>query len=254
MKAMLFSAPALLAIVFATSVRADDEAKKVLDLAAKAHGGVEKLAKHKDRSVIQKGKMHISVMGLDIDGAMEASANMNQFRQDFRFSIMNQDFSQSVVFDGKELWVSINDNIVLTQNKKEDLDLIKEMIYAESAAGLAMVGDKSVELSIIGDDMLGDTPVVGVRVSKKDHKDVSLYFDKKTHLLRKTQFRALDFQSHTEVEEERIMDDYSTDADGEVWPMKVTIIRDGKKFGEIEFKETRYVDKLDADLFSRPKK
>jgi hypothetical protein len=252
MKALFFSVPAILALVCSTSVRADDEAKRVLEQAAKAHGGVENLAKHKDQSVVQKGKMHISTMGVELDGTMEMSANIHRFRQDFQFSLMGMDFMQNVAFDGKEMWVSLNGKVVLTQDKKEDLDLIKEMIYSESAATMALMGDKTLELSIIGEDKVGDTPVVGVRVSKKGHKDVSLYFDKETHLLKKTQFRGLDFQSHAEVEEERIMNDYK-EVDGEKQPMRLTINRDGKKYLEMEVSETKYVDKLDDNLFAKPK-
>jgi hypothetical protein len=252
MKSLMFSVPAALALVFATSAHAGDEAKTILEQAAKAHGGAENISKHKDESVIEKGKIHVSTMGVELDGTMEMSANMQRFRQDLQFSLMNQDFTQNVVFDGKELWVAINGKIGLLQDKKEDLDLIKEQIYAESAASLALMGDKSIEVSIIGEDKVGDTPVVGVRVSKKGHKDVSLYFDKETHLLKKTQFRGSDFQSHTEVEEEHILDDYK-DVNGEKHPMHVTIMRDGKKFLEMEVTEVKYVEKLDDSLFEKPK-
>jgi hypothetical protein len=125
-------------------------------------------------------------------------------------------------------------------------------MYSEKAAGLAMLGDKDIELSIIGDDMVGDTAVVGVRVSSKGHKDVSLYFDKKTHLLKKSIGRMLDFESHAEVEQERIVDEYK-EVDGMMRPARMTLNKDGKKFVEIELTEVRSVDKLDDDTFAKPK-
>jgi len=252
MKALFFSAPAVLALAFVTSARADDDVKSVLEQAVKAHGGLENLSKHKDHGVIQKGKMHLSIMGMELDGTMEISASDEKFKQDFQFSIMGQDISQTVGFDGKQLWIAVNGKVVMAVDKKEDLDVIKEAIFAERAVSLALLGDKSIELSIIGEDKVGDTPVIGVRVSKKGHKDVSIYFDKATHLLKKTQFRGVDFQSRAEVEEEHIMDDYK-DIGGEMQPMRVTVNKEGKKFVEIEFTEIKYVDKFEDSVFAKPK-
>jgi hypothetical protein len=252
MRRLVVAVPVCLLLSIAISARADDDAKNVLEQAVKAHGGAENISKHKDQCVIQKGKMHVSVMGMEIDGTMEISASKDRFRQEFQFSLMGQDYTQSVVFDGKQIFVVFNGKVVFTTDKKEDLDLVNESMYAEKAAGLALLGDKSIEVSIIGDDMVGDTPVVGVRVSKKGHKDVNLYFDKSTHLLKKTQFRSLDFQSHAEVDEERIMEEYA-DVGGEKQPKRVIVSKDGKKFGEIEFTEFNYVDKLDDSLFTKPK-
>ena len=40
--------------------------------------------------------------------------------------------------------------------------------------------EKGYELSLIGEDKVEGKKVVGVRVSKKDQKDISLYFDAET--------------------------------------------------------------------------
>ena len=232
-------------------IRADDDAKKIVEAAVKAHGGAEKLAKDKDKSVIQKGKAKIYTMGLEIDSTMEMRAGDKKFRQDIKFSIMGQDVEQVVVFDGKEMWIAVNGKVIQTLSKKEDLDWLKETVYSEEVAGLVLLGAKDIELSIIGDDKVGETPVVGVRVSKKNHKDISLYFDKKTHLLKKIENRTLEFQTRVEMAEEKIMDGYK-EIDGQMRPMKVTINRDGKKFIEFEFGSIEFVDKLDDSTFKKP--
>jgi hypothetical protein len=197
--------------------------------------------------------MHVYVMGLELEGPADMSANRDQFRQEFQFSVQGQQYNQAVVFDGKEMWIAVNDMVVQTQDKKKDLDPIREQMFAEGAATLVLLGDKSFEVSIIGEDKVGDVPVIGVRVSKKGHKDVSLYFDKETHLLKKTQFRGTDFVSGTEVDEQHIVDGY-TEVDGEQQAKHLTIVKDDKKYAELELNEIKFVDKLDAELFSKPKK
>jgi hypothetical protein len=252
MRALMYSAAVLAAVVVAAPLRADDDAAKIIEQAAKAHGGVENLSKHKDKSVIQSGKIHITTMGVEIDGTMETMTGGGKFRQDLKLSFMGNDIAQSVVFDGKEFWIAVNGMVMMSSDKKEDIDLIKESIFAEKAAGMAMLGDKSLKLSVIGDDKVDDTPVVGIRVSKEGHKDVSLYFDKKTHLLKKVVSRGLNFQTKAEVESERVFDAYK-EFDGQMRPTKASVSQDGSKLLELEIKDFKYVDKFDEDTFAKPK-
>jgi hypothetical protein len=232
------------------AARADDDAKKVVEAAVKAHGGADKLAKQKKMSSISKGKMKINIMD-GIDATMEMRAGGKKFRQDIKFSIMGMDFEQSVAYDGKEMWIALNGKIMQTLSTKEDLELIREAVHAEEVADLDLLDNKDIELSIIGDDKVGDTPVVGVRVSQKGYKDVSLYFDKKTHRLKRIDSRGLDFQSRMEVAQERIIDEYK-EVDGVLQPAKITMNRDGKKFIEFEFASYELVDKLDDSTWKKP--
>ena len=235
----------------AAPARADDDAKKVVDAAIKAHGGAEKLAKLKDKAIIQKGKMKIYTMGLEIDSTMEIRATGKKFRQDIKFALMGMNFDQNAVYDGKEMWITVNGAVIATLDKKEDLEMLAEMIHAEEAASLALLGSKDIELSIIGEDKVGDTPVIGVRVTKKGRKDVNLYFDKKTHMLKKVENRGIDFLSRQEVADEKIFDGYK-ETEGVKQPSKLTMNRDGKKYIEYEITEVEVTDKLDDSIFKKP--
>jgi hypothetical protein len=252
MRTLLCSAAALLVgLALVVPARADDDAKKVIDKAVKALGGAEALNKYKDKGVILKGKLHISTQGLELDATMEMTVAHNmgrKFRQDIQLSVMGQDINQSVAFNGKEMWITINGKLFQTLDKKEELTLLEEAAWAEEAAGLVLLNDKTIETSIIGESKLGDTPVIGVRVSKKGKKDVSLYFDKESGLLKKVQYRTIDFMSKNEVEQERIIDEYK-EADGLKRANKITINQDGKKLLEMEMTEVKYVDNVGDDVF-----
>lgn len=245
--ALLVSGAWLLAA--GSTARADDDAKKVVEAAVKAHGGAEKLAKLKDKAVQQKGRMKI-FMPIEVEGDFEMTASGGKFRRQFKFTFMGTDVDSNQVFDGKNFWISTN-GMLMTFDKKEDIDALKEAMHAEKAAGLALLGDKNIELALIGDDKVDDTPVVGVRVSEKGHKDVSLFFDKKTHLLKKIVNRGLDFQSHMEVEQERVIEEYK-EFEGLKRPTKVTVNKDGKKQVVVEIAEMKYIDKPDDNTFSKP--
>jgi hypothetical protein len=92
---------------------------------------------------------------------------------------------------------------------------------------------------------------VGVKVSSKGHRDVTLYFDKGSGLLVKTERRALDPKSKQEVPEERVISDYR-DLDGLQSPRKAVVTMDGKKVMEAEATEVKFLDKLDDSVFARP--
>ena len=254
MRALRWSAAALLVgLAVALPARADDDAKKVIDKAVKAHGGLEALSKNKDKCVVMKGKMHIAMGGLDatIEAHITGGSD-KKFRQDIELSVNGMDFKQSVGFDGTEVWIALNGKLMRTFNKKEDLDAVRETLFSEAAAGLVLLGDKSIETAIIGESKVGETTVIGIRVSKKGRKDVSLYFEKESGLLKKIQNRGMDITSGNEVEQERILEEYK-EVDGEKRPGRVVMNQDGKKFVELEITEVKLVDSIGDDIFTKPK-
>src|SRR4051812_8687745 len=98
----------------AGAARAEDaDAKKVIDKAVAAHGGAEALAKMKDKSSVIKGKLKIEVAG-GIEATMEMSVGGHKFRQDLKGSVMGMDFSQNIVYDGKEMWIAVNGKVMTT--------------------------------------------------------------------------------------------------------------------------------------------
>src|SRR5262249_15146499 len=96
------AAIALLGLV--GSVRADDEARKIVDKAIKAHGGADKLAKFKDKSILMKSKMKI-FEPMELDATMESSVAGEKFRHVLQLNVMGMDISQTIVYDGKEMWI-----------------------------------------------------------------------------------------------------------------------------------------------------
>ncbi|HEV3145083.1 MAG TPA: hypothetical protein VGZ47_14430 [Gemmataceae bacterium] len=249
MRTTLF-ALAGVALVFSGAARADDlDAQKVIDKAIAAHGGAEVLAKNKDKAAMAKGKMNIDIMG-GLDSTLESFIGDDKFKHVMDLTIMGRNFNQVVCYDGKEMWIAVNGKVVMTI-KGKDLDPLKEAIYSEKLAGLAFLKEKGIEFSLIGESKLGEQELIGIRVSKKDHKDVNLHFDKKTGMLTKVESRNLDFQSGQEVAEERILQDYK-DLDGQKQPRRIIINRDGKKFVEMELTEMKLVDKLDDSVFAKP--
>jgi hypothetical protein len=135
--------------------------------------------------------------------------------------------------------------------KGEELDNHKEELHAEQVQTLVpLLKNKAFTLHSLGEIKVNDRAAVGVRVVSRGHKDVNLYFDRKTSLLAKVERRTLD-DAGKEITEETILSDYK-DVDGIKVPMKAVIHHDGKKFLETETTEFRFLDQIDASEFARP--
>jgi hypothetical protein len=135
--------------------------------------------------------------------------------------------------------------------KDELLDEFKEMSYMLSLSNFKGLKGKNIQVSLVGEGQVNGKPAVGLRISKEGKKDITLYFEKESGLMVKTERRARDFQSGQEVTEERIIQAYQ-DVAGQKFPKKVLVNRDGKKLLEAEVIESRFLEKLDDSEFAKP--
>jgi hypothetical protein len=248
MRTLLFASLAAgLVLGPASGVRAEDEARAIIDKAIKAHGGQKKLDKFSAVQTKSKGK--IELFG-GIDFTQEVSAQFpNKFKEALEMDIQGQKVAVTSVYNGKEGWINANGMDVELNDKFKDV--LREGAYLINLSQLTPLRDKKYTLSLLGEVQVNGKPAVGIKVESKGHKDASFYFDKKTGLLVKIEHRTVDFQSMQEVTEERIITEYR-DIDGRKAPKKVTVNRDGKKLLDAEVTEVKYLEKLDDSEFAKP--
>ena len=247
--------PCALVRALAALGRADDDAdaKAVVEKAVKARGGADNLAKYKADVLKIKGAVHVS--GLDIDFTGEISFQQpDKSRAVIEGTVMGTNFKSTRVVNGDKGW--IDDLLGATQSmrdmSKEELAEERESQNANSMARLAVLTDKAYTVSTVGESKVGDKEAVGILVKRKGYRDVSLFFDKKTHLLLKSETRVKDPQGgDTEFTQEAFYDDYKKVGDLQV-AHKLTIKRDGKAFLESETTEFKPEEKLDDGLFAKP--
>jgi hypothetical protein len=132
--------------------------------------------------------------------------------------------------------------------KSPDLEVARR-----SQRCLAIICGKDMlfDLSALPEIQVEGKAAVGVRVRSRGHKDINLYFDKKTYLLVKVQRRMDDQISPEEVNEERFLTEYQ-DVQGIKTPKKCVVFRDGKKYLDMEVVEAKYLEKVDDREFVKP--
>jgi hypothetical protein len=249
-KYLALTAAACCLAVAAGRARAEDEAQAIVAKAVKAHGGLEKLAKLKKAAfqIKLKGTVH-QAGGIDI--TMQTSSQDGKFKHVIEGEVAGMKFMQTLGYDGKKFWMNINGMDFKLGDEKKILAEIKEQIHAEKVAGLLFFKEKGYELSPLGEVKVDGRPALGLRVSSRGHRDVNLYFDKVKGLLVKTEARAIDFMSDQEATEEKILRDYK-ETDGFLRPSKVSVLRDGKKYLDMEVEEVKVVDTFEDAVFAKP--
>ena len=231
----------------AMDLAADDDCKAIIEKAIKAHGGLEKLTKF--TGARSKSKGTIDLAGGISFTSESAFQQPDKFKESLDLDVMGNKVSVITVYDGGKGWISANGN---TMDMDENvLTACKEQAHFMQIMRMAMLKDKKVEFSPLGEAKVNDKPAVGVKISAKGHKDVNLYFDKETGLVAKVERQALDPMAGKEVPEERIISEYQ-DIDGLKVAKKLIVNRDGKKFMEVELLEHKPQEKLDASEFAKP--
>jgi hypothetical protein len=237
-----------LVMALARPAAAADEAQAILDKAVKASLGKSK--KGKFTAYQHKTKGTLELMGKSIPFTQDVSIQFpDKFKEVMEIEINCQKYTQVTAYNGKEGWLTVNGQNIKLDDKLQAA--LKEAAFMLQFDKLLFAKDKRFKLSLLGEIQVDDRPAVGVQVSCKGHKDVNLYFDKKTGMVAKTEYRTYDFITNQEVTQEVIIQGYH-EVDGRKMGKKFLVKRDGKKLMDVEVTEAKLVDKLDDSEFAKP--
>jgi hypothetical protein len=231
--------------------RADDQAdmKALVEKAIKAHGGADKLAKFKAATTKMKGKFYGMGDGIDYTGEFKVQLP-DKTRNAITVEANGQKFTITQVFNGDKGWISTNGDV--KDADKDQIDEAKEELYDNKVTNLYPLLEKGFKLSLLGESKVGDQEAVGVKVASEGHRDVNLFFDKKTNYLIKTETHVKDLMGGGgEVAQETLYEDYK-EVSGVKQPHKIVVSRDGKKFVDGELSDAKLLDKLDDSVFGKP--
>jgi hypothetical protein len=249
MRSSRYAFLALVLVLVAATTRADESTtpRALVEKAIEAQGGRDKLAKFPAMKSRFRGKIHIDGEKSDFTGEM-IMQGADQRKLSIEIEAGGAKVRIVQVLNHNKGWEKINDDA--EEMGKADLAKAKEEAYGEWIATLVPLQDKAFELAPLGEIQIDKQPAVGVRVSRKGHADVNLYFDKKTNLLVKIESRIKD-ENDQEVTEETFSSDYK-EVQGTKQAMKFTVRHDGKVYLDGEVTEMKLVEKLEDSVFSKP--
>jgi hypothetical protein len=226
---------------------ADDQgdAKQIITRAIKAMGGEDNLAKFKAATYKGKGTFH--GMGLNAPFSFE---NAVQLPSKTRSVVTAAGFNITIVFNGDKGWIDMGGNFT-DMNEAQAVEQ-KESLYAATVSTLVpLLREKGFTLTGLGESKVGDQAAEGVKISHKGHRDISLFFDKKTNLLIRSERKIKD-EMGTEMTEEGLYSSFKK-VDGIQEAMKLTVNRDGKPYVEEEIEELKHTESLPDSTFEKGK-
>jgi hypothetical protein len=250
---MRFSAIVLTTtVMFLTSGRAADDAtdaKAIIEKAIKAKGG-----KLQDKAVAETWKDKGTFKGGGIEMQFTgdwAFQGPDKYRFKLNADFMGMKIDFLVVVNGEKAWASgFGQEEEIAGEKLEHT--INEVHQLNVMSLQPLLNDKAFKLSVEGDKKVGGKDTKVVKVTREKRPAVTLYFDKETGLLAKSDMMVKDeFQGWKEVLDENYYEDYK-DVDGRKVFTKLRVVRDGKTMIEGTLSDQKVHEKLDPKLFEKP--
>jgi zinc protease len=221
---------------------ADPSPAEIVDLAIKATGGKEALAKQKAMTWSEKGTYY------GMGGSLPYTANYaSELPNKVRMEIVGV---FTIVFDGKKGWTNSMGSV--TDMTDEQVEEHKENAYANNLTTLLPLKKDDVKLESAGDGKVNDKDAVAIKVSSKDHRDVTLWFDKETHLLAKVESTIKAEEAGGKEMKQAITFSNYDEVEGIKMPKKYAVTRDGEKYVESEMASASILEKHDEGTFSKP--
>jgi hypothetical protein len=238
-----------LGLGLALNVSAQEEAtaKAVIEKAIKAHGGAKNLAKQKAIIVKATGSLDSKNLKITSESFFQ---DPDKFKNVVEVEVNNMNVTVTVVFNGKRFWINALGKTTELKDKK-DIAELKESLYIERLTNLVGLKAKGISLSPLGDVRVKDKEAVGIRVSSKGHRDINLFFDKKTHMLVKSEARIVDLETKKEVNQEKFYSDYK-EVGGIQQPRKIIIHQDGKPHITMDVTSITFVERHEDSVFAEP--
>ncbi len=222
------------------------DVKPVVDLALKALGSEERLAKV--QGATWKGKGTVRFMGQPFDYSGDwFTRSADQSRLALQLKLKDATFTYAKVINKEGAWVKINDGFL--KQSKEELQELREEAYVRWVATILPLRRKEFKLEPLGEVRVGEQQTVGLKVSHKDHRPIDLFFDKTTGVLVRSLHTVRD--SGKELTQETLWSEFRKQ-DELLRPTRVVMKRDGEPYAEGELSDFRLLEELDESTFAKP--
>lgn len=244
-----------ISLLFGGLAPAADEAnaRTIIDAAIRAHGGEAALAKFPVVTATTQGIFQgFERTPVFFFTGVTTTHGAEHYRSTLDGKLHEQPFHVVNVLNREHGWIEMSGN-----GKQEILDAtpsqmeeFRERGYLSWISSLVPLKDPKFTLTATGEQTDSSRPLVGVRVSHPQHRDVTLYFDRDTHLLTKSETQATAgtgkpgkvetlFGRHKMVE-------------GVLRPMHWTVYYNGAGLISHDVQEYKLAQEPNAETFAKP--
>jgi hypothetical protein len=248
-----FALPTALTVLLVSSAlparaEGDKDTKAIIAKAIQAKGGADAIEKNKGITYKFKGKFHGQGLEADMTGTFRVMQPDKQ-RTEAALDASGQAISYLLVYDGKKGWISINGNPEEMSN--DQMTEAKEQVHLENVSDLRGLSGEGVTLTSLGESKVDGKAAVGVKVAAKGFRDVSLFFDKDTGLLLRSETKGKDPASGDEYKGVITYSDHKKVGDMTI-AHKRAERRNDQAYMEMDFGTITPADKLEDKEFAKP--
>jgi hypothetical protein len=246
--AMRVVAASVLVVLVQAPITSAQDARSLIQRAVLAHGGMEKLASARADKVKLSGKLHLGARAVPFTNEVTLQLP-GQFKSVVRTSDGARTITIVHVLDGERAAITIDGHPQPVRGA--NLAQMRQTLQLDQAMKLVpLLIDPAFSLTYLGEYQHKWRLVAGVRVAGRGQRDLTLYFDKETALLIKSE-HLVDGAGGKDVKQEAFYSSYR-EVGGYLRPGKVAAYRDGKLVMEADLVEARRFDRIDPSEFSVP--
>lgn len=228
---------------------ADDAASRaIIEKAIERNGGEKELARFKASTSSFKGTFQLNGTPVSFTGDVAAQGS-DQQRLSISLQVDGQMIAFTSVLNRDQGWQKVNENTA--DMTAEQLTEAKANAYSSWVSTLLPLKDKAFTLAPFGEIEIGDRKVVGVNVTREGRRSITLFFDKESLRLVRTETTVRDEMTSKEVTEEINYTEFK-EQDGIPYATKLVIKRNGQPHLDLEIIQLKPVEKLDDSLFAKP--
>ncbi len=224
----------------------------IIRKAIDARGGKEALAKYLNHKVRAKGLMFNGDQKTPVTILYLHRSNPKSYKFHIEISPSGpKPITETIVFNGKHCWRNRNEMAteITGAGFEEAQFLVKRACVCNL---LSPLSDKAIfTLSLLPSVPINGKETVGVRVSCKGDPDIDLYFEKKSWMILKSEYRTKNKFGSDESHEE-LLEAYKKQKGGVFLPTKKIIMENGKKLFEMDLIDIEPITELEDSLFSKP--
>lgn len=205
MRHLLFSALAAGFFLGPNSlVYGQEDARAIIAKAIRARGGEDSYLRTGATRQKSKGQVHLQGVTYLADYVVQLPGQM---RMEMEIDFQGQKFKLAAAVDGDKGWMTLEGQ--LQDLPPDSVATYKRALYDAHVRNLTpLLKEEGFRLSALGESKVQGQAAVGVKVGCQGQKDLSLYFDKQSGLLLKSEGKVKDEMSGREVLEEVYYSDY----------------------------------------------
>lgn len=239
-----FFALLILSIQFFLLAQKELKVDEIIEKSIAVQGGREALKSI--TSSIMEADLVIYVGNNVINGKRVTYIEYNPFRMRIEDKINS--FVTITVYDGQKGWMEQGGKI---QELPEDwLSYFKN---SEKRLNILLeYKNKETKAELLGLKEAGEKNAYAVKLTEKEGEWLIFYFEEESFIPIKQEFNAVNPETGGISKTEIFLDNYSKILDI-LTPMKVTVLRDGQKIMEINFRSIQFNVPLDFSLFQKGK-